>query len=220
MHKKPVQERMVGKFKKYAHFWFFIPTNRQMYGWDFFVNQHNYWKAVDGDSVEAIELMTTKWKKPEARIIHVVGTHRTGDAVKPKEDNSITGIYVEGGKWYGFINVVDKEKGYYVHERNKKWAQEWDTVRATLSAYKTKEEALITEIISADKQIITWIYSDNPTFWFVKPLDKSEDIFIAGPRKGGAKTGDTVEVQILRKWFKKLEGKVVKILPKEEKKPA
>ena len=51
-------------------------------------------------------------------------------------------------------------------------------------------------------------------FWFVKPEDKSEDIIIAGSRKAEAKTGDTVEVRIIKIGGRRREGVVEKIIEK------
>ena len=206
-------ERMVWKFKKYAHYGFFIPDQRDMYGGDFYVNHHHYGNAQDGDKVEAVELIKSKGKKPEAMIVHIVGEQRP--VVK---EGFIEGIYTGGGDVYGFIDIEGKEKWYFVHERNKNWAQDGNKVRAILRTFKGKDEAVIKEILPFVKVIVIGIFTDNVQFGFVAPDDKSTDIFIAGSRKLTAKTGDRVEVQILRKGLKKPEGKILNILPPLEKK--
>lgn len=205
----PQEHKMKWKFKKYSHYGFFIPDHREDYGGDFYVTKHNYGGAADGDKVEAVELPKSKGKKPEAKIVHVIGTPRLQEV----KDDEIIGIYTGGGDVFGFIDIEGREKGYFVHERNKLGAQDGDKVRAVIRIHRGKEEAVIREILPMEKVIVTGVFTDKVQYGFVTPSEGGgTDIFIAGGRKNGAKTGNIVEVQILRKSGKKPDGKVLKIL--------
>lgn len=212
MKDKNINHVMKWKFQWWENFGFFIPKDRWLYWWDFFVNKKNFWKAKNWDTVDAIELDNSKWKKPEAQIIKIYWT-----------ENKIIQKYIEWiyswWDWnFGFIDVEWQEKWYFVYWNKKKWAKDWDKVKAEIITFKWKKEAIVIEILQNKSEIIIWKYLDKDNFWFViaeKNIWKkwtTWDIFIAWSRKNWAKNWDTVEVEIIKKWKKNLEWIITKIL--------
>lgn len=204
-------DTIIWKFQGGSNFGFFIPDDRDLYGWDFYVNKKNFKGANDGDKVEARELKYTKWKKPEVKIINVL----IGENEVKKKD--IKKEYVEwiysGWDWnFGFIDVEWMEKWFFVYWNKKGEAKDWDRVKAEIIDFKWKKEAIVMKVYETKKEVIIWKYKDNDRFWFVVAEDWSKDIFIAGSRKAWAKNWDNVEVEIIKEWGKNPEGVIIKIL--------
>lgn len=215
MKKEKENELMVWKFQWWENFGFFIPTDRDSYGWDFFIAKENFWLAQDWDKVEARELKKSKWKKPEAKIIKVYW--RTPQA-KPK---FIEWIYSGWDGNFGFIDVEWVEKWFFVYGNKKNWAKDWDKVKAEIVDFNWRKEAVIVKVFETKEELIIWKYRDNDKFGFVIPENNSNleekkwttwDIFIAWWRKNWAKSWDKVEVKIVKKWWKNPEWIITKIL--------
>ena len=86
-------------------------------------------------------------------------------------------------------------------------------MRAEIKKYNGKDEAVVVEVLEAvNLGEVTGVYSDMEGFGFVKADDKTDDIFIAGSRKAEAKTGDKVEVRIMKIGGRRREGVIEKIL--------
>lgn len=209
--KKPI--RILGKFQcKKWDFWFVIPDDRADWGGDFFVHQKNFWGAIDGQRVAAEIMERSSGKKPEVKIIEVFGTKKQEEAKKYVPHAIVEWIYSgwQGDFW--FVDVPGKEEWYFCYGLKKNGAKDGDKVRAEIKKYNGKDEAVVLEIIEpSNLGYITGIYSDMDGFGFVKPQDKSQDIFISGGRKADAKEGDTVEVRIIKTWGRRREGMIEKI---------
>lgn len=191
-----------------------IPDDRADWGGDFFVHQKNFLGAVDGQRVAAELLERVSGRKPEVKIIELFGSKRQEED-KKHIAKIVEGVFSWGSGDFGFVDVPWRDEWYFCH-KNKMWgAKDGDKVRAEIKKYNGKDEALVIEVLEATNLgQVTWIYTDMDGFWFVKPDDKSEDIFIAGSRKAEAKTGDTVEVRIIKMWGRRREGVVEKIIEK------
>ena len=198
--KNKMPEKIIGRFKKYANFWFIIPDNRDSYWWDFFVNKNNWKEAEDWDLVVWHILAKTKWKKPEAKIVHIWKE-------KPAKPKVITWIYSEH-KWdFWFVDVEEDKKWYFVFKKDIAWAKDWDKVEADLKIFKWKKQAVIRKILKDDTPLIIGKYKDEWKFWFVIPDNWSykSDIFVAWAKKLEAKTWDKVWVQIIKHWWRRPE---------------
>lgn len=205
------KDTIIWKFQGWSNFGFFIPEERDLYGWDFYVNKKNFNWANDWDKVEARQVKYTKWKKPEVKIINVL----IGENEVKKKD--IKKEYVEwiysGWDWnFGFIDVEWMEKWFFVYWNKKGEAKDWDRVKAEIIDFKWKKEAIVMKVYETKKEVIIWKYKDNDRFWFVVAEDWSKDIFIAWSRKNWAKNWDRVEVEIIKEWGKNPEGVIIKIL--------
>jgi len=189
-------ELMYGKFQAWDKFWFFIPENRDEYGWDFYVSKENFGLAQDWDKVEARELKKFHGKKPEAKII--TAYWRTPQKNQAK---FVEWIYSgwDGNFW--FVDVEWQEKWYFVYGLKKNWAKDGDKVKAEIVDFKGKKEAIVVKILSTEEELITWRFQDRDRFGFVIPDEwKNNDIFIAWGRKNWAKDGEMVEVKIIKRW--------------------
>ncbi|MDP2090671.1 MAG: hypothetical protein Q8K30_03655 [Candidatus Gracilibacteria bacterium] len=229
MKKSDVNELMVGKFQGGENFGFFIPTDRDYYGGDFYVRKENFGLAQDGDKVEARELVVSKGKKPEAKIIKAFGRE------PQKKPKFVEGIYSGGEGNFGFIDVEGNEKGFFVYGKKKNGAKDGDKVKAEIVDFNGKKEAIVVKIFKTEEEVVIGRYNDKESFGFVipekvppltppyqggeqAPKQKEEkkwttgDIFIAGSRKNGANTGDRVEVKIIKKGGKNPEGIILKII--------
>ena len=218
MKKSDVNELMVWRFQWGENFGFFIPTDRDYYGGDFYVRKENFWLAQDWDKVEARELVVSKWKKPEAKIIKAFWRE------PQKKPKFVEWIYSGWEGNFGFIDVEWQEKWFFVYGKKKNWARDWDKVKAEIVDYNGKKEAIVVKIFETDEEIIIWRYNDKESFWFVIPerlnseKQKEEkkwttnDIFIAWSRKNWANSWDRVEVKIIKKWGKNPEGIILRIL--------
>ncbi|QFR38979.1 hypothetical protein A9Q91_01965 [Candidatus Gracilibacteria bacterium 28_42_T64] len=203
-----MEEAIRGKFQEHAHYGFVIPDDREEFGGDFFVNKDNMKDAKTGDRVEARPMKYAKGKKPEAKILRVL----TNLQPKVAKTEIVEGVYSGGDGNFGFIDIEGGEKGYFVYGKKKNGARDGDRVKAELVDFKGKKEAIVVEILESDEELLVGKYKDNDQFGFVLPDDKSGDIFIAGSRKGGASTGDRVEVQIIKRGGKNPEGVVRRIM--------
>lgn len=200
-------ELMSWKFQGWDSFGFFIPDERDLFWWDFYVKKEHFNWAVDWDKVEAKELSNWKGKKPEAKIISVKWKKPQN---KPK---FIEWIYSGWDGNFGFIDVEGMEKGYFVYWAKKNWARDWDKVKAELVEFKWKIEAIVVKVFETEDEILVWVFQDRDRFAFVVPDEnKSNDIFIAWSRKNWAHDWDKVEVKIIKRWGKNPEWVVFKVL--------
>lgn len=206
--RRPIE--IIWKFQcKTWNFGFVIPENRADWGGDFFVHQKNFAGAADGDKVRAQILERISGKKPEAKILEVL----TGKAKPQKETLKVVeGVFSWGNGDFGFVDVAGEEDGYFCYGLKKNGASDGDRVRAEIKMYNGKQEAIVVEVLSSQGQVLTGIYADNDRFGFVKPDDKSQDIFIAWSRKAEAINGDKVEVKIVKQGGRRPEGVIVKVL--------
>jgi len=206
------EEKIQWKFQsKSDNFAFLIPDERASWGGDFFINKKNFNGAVDGDRVETIQVANPRWKKPEVKVLQVL-TKRPKKKTKKEVLKTIEWIYT-GWNWnFGFIDVEWEKKGYFVYGFKKNGAEDGNKVKADVVEYNGKQEAIVTKILEVEEEIIQWIFSDNDRFGFVRPDKKADDIFIAGSRKAEAEDGDRVEVKIIKKWGRRPEGVVIKVL--------
>jgi exoribonuclease R len=205
------KEVIIWKFQSKAeHFGFVIPEERAYWGGDFFVNKDNFNGAKDGDKVEARELLNSKWKKPEAKILSVIGWKKKVE--KKPVLKVVEWIYSwwDGNFW--FVDVEWQEQGYFVYGKKKNGAEDGDRVKAEVVDFKWKEEAIVIEVLGQETETLEWVFKDNDRFGFVIPDDKSWDIFIAGSRKWEAQDRDRVEVKIIKRWGKNPEWLITKVL--------
>ncbi len=86
-------------------------------------------------------------------------------------------------RWYWFIDVEGEEKEYFVYGKKKYYAKDWDKVKAKIVMFNWKQEAIVTEILDQQEEVLEWVFKDNDRFWFVLPDDRSWDMFITGLRK-------------------------------------
>jgi len=214
MPRKP--ERILWKFQcKKWDFWFVIPDDRADWGGDFFVHKNNFNGAKDGNRVAAEVMDRDSWKKTEATILEVFsGKNKEEDYGKKKKEvlKTIEWIYSGWDGNFGFVDVEWEQQWYFVYGLKKNWARDGDKVRAEVSDFKWKQEAVVIEILWNESEVLTWVFSDNDKFWFVKPDDKSGDIFIAGSRKWYAQNWDRVEVSIIKRWGKNPEWIITSVL--------
>jgi len=211
------EERILGKFQcKKGDFGFVIPDEREYWGWDFFVHQKNFGWAEDGQRVAAEMMDRASGKKPEARIVEVFWSKKAeakkAEAKKYEALKVVEGVYSGWNGDFWFVDVPWVDQWYFCYGLKRNGAIDGDRVKADIKKYNGKEEAIVTEILPPMTQIITWVYLDNDTFGFVKPDDKSGDIFIAGSRKWEAKTKDKVEVHIIKEGGRRREGIISAIL--------
>ena len=208
MAKERENELMYGKFQGGDQFGFFIPENRDDFGWDFYVSKENFGLAQDWDKVEARELKKFNGKKPEAKIITAYG--RTPQKNQAK---LVEWIYSGWDGNFGFIDVEGNDKWFFVYGLKKNWAKDGDKVKAEIVDFKWKKEAIVVKIFESEDELVVWIFQDRDNFGFVIP-DKSNknDVFIAGSRKNWAKDGETVEAKIIKRGGKNAEWVIVRIL--------
>jgi len=208
MAKQKINELMYWKFQWGDKFGFFVPDDREEYGWDFYIDKENFWLAQDWDKVEARELKKFKWKKPEAKIITAYGRSPQKNQAK-----FVEWIYSGGDGNFGFIDVEWQEKWFFVYWDKKNWARDWDKVKAEIVDFKGKKEGIVVKIFETEEELVIGRYKDSDRFGFVIPDEGSKnDIFIAGWRKNGAKNGDMVEVQIIKRGGKNPEWVIKRIL--------
>ena len=127
-------------------------------------------------------------------------------------------------KPFGFVDVEWVEKGYFVIERNRNWAFDWDSVEAQVKIYNWKEEAVILKVTTRTERNVvgTFQYSKKKSksgeeFGFVVPKSGwfSTDIFIAGANIWEARNGDIVWVEITSYQGKNPAGKIIDVLWKK-----
>lgn len=211
MPRKP--QRILGKFQcKTGDFGFVIPDDRADWGGDFFVHKKHFYGAHDGQRVAAEILERVSGKKPEVKIIELFAKKRADDVKKYDVLKTVEWVYSWGNGDFGFVDVAWEEEWYFCYGLKKNGAQEGDRVRADIKRYNGKQEAVITEILEWNSEIVVGKYSDNDKFGFVKPEEKWVDIFIAGSKKAEAQNGDKVEVKIIKKWGRRPEWVILKVL--------
>ncbi len=205
-------QRVLWRFQcKKGDFWFVIPDNRADWGGDFFVHKKHFLWASDGQRVAAEIIDRVSGKKPEVKIVEVF----SGKQIENKKYDVIKvveWIFSGGNGDFAFVDVEGREDGYFCYGLKKNGAKDGDRVRANIKKYNGKEEAIVIDILKGKNEIIEGIFSDNEKFGFVKPFNKTDDIFIAGSRKWEAKNGDKVEVKIIKKWWRRAEGIVLRVL--------
>jgi exoribonuclease R len=201
-------EVILGKMQIGENFGFFIPDDRDLYGWDFYVSKANFGLAQDWDKVEARELKKFHGKKPEAKIITAYGRSPQKNQAK-----FVEWIYSWWDWNFGFVDVEWQEKWYFVYWLKKNWAKDWDKVKAEIVDFKGKKEAIVVKILSTEEELIIWRFQDRDRFGFVIPDEwKKNDIFIAWGRKNWAKDWEMVEVKIIKRWGKNPEWVIKRII--------
>lgn len=211
-------ERILGKFQcKKWDFWFLIPDERDYWGWDFFVHQKNFHGAEDGQRVAGHIMDRPSGKKPEAKIVEVFTSRKDElkkeEAKKYKPHKTVEWVFSGWNGDFWFIDVPGIEEWFFCYWLKKNGAKDGDRVRADIKKYNWKDEAIVIEILpSTTDNVVVWIFTDNDTFGFVKPDEKSSDIFIAWSRKWEAKTWDKVEVKIIKEGGRRPEGIIVRII--------
>lgn len=204
-------ERILWKFQcKSGEFGFIIPDDRADWGGDFFVHKKHFYGARDGQRVAAEVMERVSGRKPEAKITELFSLKQE---VTKKYDvvKTIEWVFSWGNGDFWFVDVAWEEQWYFVYGLKKNGAKDGDRVTANIKKYNGKNEAIITDILDSEQEIVVGVYSDNEKFWFVKP-ETGEDIFIAGSRKAEAKTGEKVEVKIIKRWGRRPEGVITKVL--------
>jgi len=202
--------RVLGKFQcKGRDYGFVIPDEKDLWESDFFVYEKNFWWAEDGQRVAAEVMTRVSGRRPEAKIVEVF--------TKNKQDNFehtiIEGVFSGGNGDFWFIDVAWEKQGYFCYGLKKNGAKDGDRVRAEIKKYNGKDEAVVLEILKAEELgRVSWVYSGLEKFWFVKPDDGSEDVFIAWSRKAEAQSWDRVEVRIIKAWGRRREGVVERVL--------
>ncbi len=125
-----------------------------------------------------------------------------------KNKKTIIWIYSPSKSWdFGFVDIENENKGYYVHPFNKKDVLPWDKVLAELKTFRWKTEAVIKKILERSDKIFIWHFQEGKkninwnsiNFWFVIIRDKNfkTDIFIPWKYIYKAKNWNLVWVQIL-----------------------
>ncbi len=128
------------------------------------------------------------------------------------QKRTITWIYspAKSGD-FGFVDVEEQEKWYYVHGFNKKDALPWDKVLAELKTFRWKDEAVIKKVLQRSDKIFIWTFQEWKkqiskrnnkefiSFGFVIIRDDNfkVDVFIPGKYIKNAKQGDLVGVKII-----------------------
>lgn len=191
-------EIILGKLQAGKNFGFFIPDNRDDFGWDFFVNKKNFGWAKDWDLVKAVEIKAT-WKKPEVKIVSIKWSEKT------LNDIIIQGTFSFSSEWdWGYIDLVRVidwkkiDKWYFVHSKNTKMAKSWDQVKAKLQKHKWKLEAIVVKVLDDDREIIEGKYKDNGDFGFVLN-DNWDDIFVPEKWKNETISWEIVKVKVIDK---------------------
>ncbi|MCH2188348.1 ribonuclease R [Candidatus Gracilibacteria bacterium] len=132
------------------------------------------------------------------------------------QDGSIIGVYSKGKGSFGFVDMDNRPKGYFVFGGNTRDALSGDTVRAKIKTFKGREEAVITEVLERRKAPITGIFEHNKgkKFGFVVPKNPEfqKDIFIPKRFSHGARNGDMVAVEVTGWNGKSPEGKIVQVI--------
>jgi len=138
-----------------------------------------------------------------------------------KKSNQIKWIYSQL-EWqnFGFVDVEWEEKWYFVIEKNRNWAFNWDEVIAEKQIFKWKIEAKIIKVLRRANKIVVWTFEKNKKnekFWFVIPKSSifKSDIFIPKKFFNKAENDDIVKVEITSYEWKNPKWKIVEILWKK-----
>ena len=187
-------------------FAFLVPSDKKKHKNDFFVKKSNTKNAKNNDIVKAIILDTSKWKNKEAKVVEIL----------TNDENQIEWMYkqVDPNFWFVDVEKDDEKIWYYVFDRNKLDALDWDKVQAFIKEFNWKKEAVITKVIERSNKPIVWTYIENKNFWFVKPDLNifKKDIFIAWKNSRNAKTWDKVSLKITKTTQKNPEWKILEII--------
>lgn len=201
-------ELILGKLQAGENFGFFIPDNRDDFGWDFFVNKRNFGWAKDWDLVKAIEIKAT-WKKPEVKIVSIKWSEKT------LNDITIQGTFSFSSEWdWGYVDLVRVidwkkiDKWYFVHSKNTKMAKSWDQVKAKLQKHKWKLEAIVVKVLDDEREIIEGKYKDNWDFGFVLN-DNWDDIFVPEKWKNETESWEIVKVKVIDKSGRRPVGIII-----------
>ena len=204
-------QRILWKFQcKKWDFGFIIPDERKKWWGDFFVHKKNFYGAIDGQRVAAEILDRVSGSKPEAKITELFSLKQDTKTYEVLE--VVEGVYSWWSGEFGFVDIAWQEEWYFVYGLKKNGAKPWDRVRADIKMYNGKKEAIITKILESETQTVTGVYSDNENFGFVKLAGTRKDVFIPGSAKADAQSGDTVEVRIIKEWWRRPEGIIVRVL--------
>ncbi|RAL55511.1 ribonuclease R [Candidatus Gracilibacteria bacterium GN02-872] len=206
-------KKTIGVFEKSKGYGFVVPNDKKNYNGDYYISEKNFFGAKDGDLVEIEILKTNKGKSKEAKIINILN--------KGKKENleTIIGIYSQAKDGqYGFVDVIDLPKGYFVHPKNKLTAMDGDTVEAFVKDFNGRQEAEIIRVLERKKGLIVGVYQQSKgNFGFVIPKNENikNDIFVASTNAFGAHSGDIVGVEITKFTAKNPEGVIKEIISKK-----
>ncbi len=203
-------------FESSRKYGFVVPTNKKKFSGDFYISEKNTFEAKNWDLVEAEILPKNAWKNKEAKIIKILESKENNFS---KNSETIVWIYSKArDKFFGFVDVEWLEKWYFVHDKNKLTARDWDKVEAILKDFNWKKEAEIVKILERRKGLVLWTFLKAKwNFWFVIPRDKTiwSDIFVAMTNSFWAKNWDFVWVEITKETWKNPEWVVREIIWKD-----
>ncbi|RKW23321.1 ribonuclease R [Candidatus Gracilibacteria bacterium] len=208
-------KKIIGVFEESKGYGFVIPNDKREYKGDYYINQRNTFGAKNGDLVEIEVLKTNRGKSKEAKIVNILSS----DLKTEKKGETIVGIYSQARDGeYGFIDVIDLPKGYFVHPKNKLTVMDGDTVEAIVKTFNGRQEAEILRIIERKKGLLVGVYKPaKGNFGFVIPKDKNikNDIFVASTNAFGARDGDIVGVELTKFSGKNPEGVIKEIISRK-----
>lgn len=205
-------------FEESKWYGFVIPTSRKEHKWDFYINQKNFFWAKNWDLVEIEILDTNRWKSKEAKIIKIIWKDSSSLEKNFEWLEKIVWVYSQNKEWFGFVDLVDQEKWYFVHGKNKLSAMDWDTVEAIVKIFNWRQEAEIIRVLERKKWLVVWVYKIwKWNFWFVIPKDKNikNDIFVASTNAFWARSWDIVWVQIVKETAKNPEWIIKEIIARK-----
>jgi ribonuclease R len=209
---------IIWRFDKKESFGFLVPLDKKIIKGDFFVSLKNSNNAEHWDLVEAEEIINKKWKSREAKIIKILEQKKERKSTIEKnieqDDLDVVEWIFSQWKWdFWFIDVEWIEKWFFVFSNNKKWALDWDRVRAKVKTFNWREEAEVIKIIERKTDLIVWEYVPwkNNNFGFVLPHNPfiKNDIFVPGKFSMDATAWDIVGV-LVTKWEWKSPEWVIK----------
>lgn len=208
-------QKLIGIYEKSKNFWFVIPTNKKKFKEDFFIQNKNSLSAKDKDLVEIEILEWKKWKNKEAKIIKIF------EKTEEKKE-TIIWIYSQNReKKFWFIDVEWLEKWFFVYEKNKLSAMDWDKVEAIVKVFNWKSEAEVIRVLERKQNFIVWEYkiAKWKNFWFVIPKSKKYDfdVFVPFSNSFSAWDWDIVSVEIIKYSWKNPEWIIREIIWKKWK---
>lgn len=143
--------------------------------------------------------------------------------VKKEEDYSNLEKIVWVYSWsknndFGFVDVLAREKWYFVYPKNLNWALDWDEVEAVIKIFNRRKEAVITKVLKRADRILVWkielvkdfafVILDNPAF--------KMDVHISNKKlskyKWKIKTWDKVAIKITAWEGKNPEWSIFEVL--------
>ncbi|MBB1564938.1 ribonuclease R [Candidatus Gracilibacteria bacterium] len=208
-------KKIIGVFEESKGYGFVIPNDKREYKGDYYINQRNTFGAKNGDLVEIEVLKTNRGKSKEAKIVNILSS----DLKTEKKGETIVGIYSQARDGeYGFIDVIDLPKGYFVHPKNKLTVMDGDTVEAIVKTFNGRQEAEVLRVVERKKGLLVGVYKPaKGNFGFVIPKDKNikNDIFVASTNAFGARDGDIVGVELTKFSGKNPEGVIKEIISRK-----